>query len=132
MKNLFIVFFFILALAFLMPAQGFVDVELPLTELATVVMIVTGAYLGFDQFASFVASRKMAVGEKYQGSYKKLLMMTVAMMALATEAIALQYFNNDVVLPMGTLVQGAGLTAALFVGGNKALNAAEQEGPEGV
>jgi hypothetical protein len=82
-----------------------------------------------DQFAAFVASKKLPSGMKYTGSYKKLLQIVIAMYALAIIAIVVQAVAPDYVLPLDRLMMAAGLVAGLFAGGNKAANAAEKEGP---
>jgi hypothetical protein len=127
MKTAWVVWLYIVLYAALLVLQVFVNFNMPLDGATWALLAVVGGYVGMDEFASFVASKKMPSGMKYTGSYKKLLRIVVAMFALVIVAIAVQSQAPDYQLPLDRLTMAAGLTAGLFAGGNKATNAAEQE-----
>ena len=118
----------IVAYAAMLGLQLVVSFALPLDGATWAVMMVVGAYVGADQLATYVASKKMPVGLKYTGSYQKLLRIVVAMMLLVIEAIVVQALVPDTALPLDQLMVALGIVTGLFAGGNKAANAAEGEG----
>ena len=118
----------IVAYASMLGLQLIVDFPLPLDGATWAVMMVVGAYVGADEFASYVTSKRMPKGEKYTGSYEKLLRIVIAMMALVIEAIVVQALVPEVALPLDQLMVALGIVTGLFAGGNKAANAAEGEG----
>jgi hypothetical protein len=118
----------IVSYAAMLGLQLIVNFALPLDGATWAVMMVVGAYVGADEFASYVTSKKMPKGAKYTGSYKKLLRIVVAMMVLVVEAIVVQALIPDVALPLDQLMVALGIVTGLFAGGNKASNAAEGDG----
>jgi hypothetical protein len=129
MKTAWVVWLYIVLYAALLVLQAVVDFAMPLDGATWALLAVVGGYVGMDQFASFVASKKLPSGMKYTGSYKKLLHIVIAIFTLAIVAIIVQGLEPEYQLPLDRLMMAAGLTAGLFAGGNKAANAAEQEGP---
>lgn len=118
----------IVAYAAMMGLQLIVNFALPLDGATWAVMMVVGAYVGADEFASYVTSKKMPKGTRYTGSYKKLLRIVIAMMVLVVEAIVVQALVTDTALPLDQLMVALGIVTGLFAGGNKASIAAEGEG----
>jgi hypothetical protein len=117
----------IVAYAAMLGLQLIVNFALPLDGATWAVMMVVGAYVGADEFASYVTSRKMPAGMKYTGSYKKLLRIVIAMMVLVIEAIVVQSLVPETALPLDQLMVALGIVTGLFAGGNKAANAAQGE-----
>ena len=128
MKTAWIVWLYIVLYAALLGLQAVVNFAMPLDGATWALLAVVGGYTGMDEFATYVTSKKMPKGAKYTGSYKKLLKIVVAMFVLVVVAIVVQAIEPDYQLPLDRLTMAAGLTAGLFAGGNKANNAAEQEG----
>jgi hypothetical protein len=129
MKTAWVVWLYIILYAALLILQSVVNFAMPIDGATWALLAVVGGYVGMDQFAAFVASKKLPSGMKYTGSYKKLLQIVIAMFALAIIAIVVQAVAPDYELPLDRLMMAAGFVAGLFAGGNKAANAAEQEGP---
>ena len=73
------------------------------------------AYVGGDQIAGVVASKRMPPGEKFSGNRKKLLIITVLLAILAAEAVILQA-RTGVSMPVqemaAVLITCCGLVAA--------------------
>lgn len=130
MPTAWVVWLFIVMYGAMLYLQTVVSFALPIDGATWALMFVVGGYVGLDEFASYVSSKKLPKGVKYTGSYKKLLYIVVAMFALTLAAIYVQSITPNYELPLDNLAMAAGLTAGLFAGGNKAANAAEQEGPE--
>ena len=128
MKTAWIVWLYIVLYAALLGLQAVVNFAMPLDGATWALLAVVGGYTGMDEFATYVTSKKLPKGQKYTGSYKKLLKIVVAMFVLVVVAIVVQAIEPDYQLPLDRLTMAAGLTAGLFAGGNKANNAAEQEG----
>jgi hypothetical protein len=118
----------LLSYAAMLGLQLVVTFPLPLDGATWAVMMVVGAYVGADEFASYVTSKRMPKGVKYTGSYQKLLRIVIAMMLLVIEAIVVQSLIPDIELPLDQLMVALGIVTGLFAGGNKAQNAAEGEG----
>jgi len=127
-KTAWAVWVLIVAYAAMLGLQLFVTFSLPLDGATWAVMMVIGAYVGADEFASYVTSKKMPEGLKYTGSYKKLLRIVVAVMVLVAEAIVVQALVPKTELPLDQLMVALGIITGLFAGGNKAANAAENDG----
>lgn len=123
-KSSWAVWLFIGIVALIFPLQFFVNFEMPFTEAVYALMIVVGAYIGFDQLASYKKTQKMPQNIKYTGSYKKLLYITIAMFFLLFEVVIIQAFFSDYKFPLGEMMICTGTVAGVFVGGNKANNVA--------
>jgi hypothetical protein len=130
MKTVWVVWVYMIAYLALLLLQLRVEFAMPLDGATYALFLVVGGYVGMDEFASFVTSKRMPAGMKYTGSYRKLLAIVIAMFAVATVAIVVQAQLPDTELPLDQIVLAAGLVAGIFAGGNKAANAAEQTGPE--
>lgn len=125
-KSVWAVWLFIGLTALIFPLQLVVDkFELPLGEASYALMIVVGSYLGFDQLASYAKTKTLNPGDKFTGSYKKLLHITIAMFLLLGELIILQFLSPNIKMPLGEMILCVGAVAGIFVGGNKANNIAE-------
>ena len=120
---------FIVFYAALLVLTLVVDFVMPLDGATYALFLVVGGYVGMDEFASFVASKKMPKGMRYTGSITKLRNIVIAMFAIVILALVVQALSPTVALPLDQIVLAAGLVAGLFAGGNKAAVAAEQEGP---
>lgn len=107
-----------------------VDFALPIDGATYALFIVVGGYVGIDEFATYVASKKLPTGQKYTGSIEKLMKIVVGMFVIAIEAIVIQAISPQTVLPLDQIILAAGLVAGLYAGGNKAANVAEQAGPD--
>jgi hypothetical protein len=118
----------IVSYAAMLGLQLVVSFTLPLDGATWAVLMVVGAYVGADEFASYVTSKRMPKGTRYTGSYKKLLRIVVAMMLLVIEAIIVQALVVDTALPLDQLMVALGIVTGLFAGGNKASVSAEGEG----
>lgn len=129
MRTAWVVWIYIVAYAAMLALVALVDFAMPLTGATYGLMVVVGGYVGMDEFASFVASKKLPAGVKYTGSKQKLLSIVIGMFAIATIAIAVQAIEPGIMLPLDQIVLAAGLVAGIYAGGQKAANAAEQEGP---
>jgi hypothetical protein len=129
MKTAWVVWLYIILYAALLILQTAVNFAMPFEGATWALLAVVGGYVGMDEFASFVATKKLPSGVKYTGSYRKLLHIVIAMFALSILAIIIQSVQPFYELPLDRLMMAAGLTAGLFAGGNKAANAAEKEGP---
>jgi hypothetical protein len=127
-KTAWAVWALIVSYAAMLGLQLIVNFALPLDGATWAVMMVVGAYVGADEFASYVTSKRMPKGVKYTGSYTKLLRIVIAMMVLVIEAIVVQALIPDVALPLDQLMVALGIVTGLFAGGNKAANAAEGDG----
>lgn len=128
MRTAWVVWIYLLAYGAMLALTAVVEFIMPIDGATYGLMVVVGGYVGMDEFASFVTSRKMPAGMKYTGSKEKLLAMVLGMFALAAEAIVVQSFVPDVALPLDQIVLSAGLVAGIYAGGQKAANAAESEG----
>lgn len=124
-KSVWAVWLFIGLVSLIFPLQLFVSFNLPLRESAYALMMVVGAYLGFDQLATFTKTKTLKPGDKFTGSYKKLLHITIAMFCLLLELIILQFLCVEIEMPLGEMILCVGAVAGIFVGGNKANNMAE-------
>jgi len=128
MPTAWVVWVFIVLYAALLGLQLVVDFAMPIDGATWALLAIVGGYVGMDEFASYVASKKMPKGTKYTGSYTKLRRIVIAMFVLMVVAIVVQSQAPDYKLPLDRLAMAAGVVAGLFAGGNKAGNAAEQEG----
>lgn len=128
MPTAWVVWVFIVLYAAMLALQAFVKFAMPLDGGTWALLFIVGGYVGMDQFATFVASKKLPQGFKYSGSYKKLLHIVIAMFVLMIVAIVVQAQSPSYELPLDRLAMAAGLVAGLFAGGNKANNAAEKGG----
>ena len=125
-------------------------VSMPLDGATWALTLVVGAYVGVDELSVYIASRNLPRGEKYTGSYAKLRNMVIAMFALTLIAVAVETDLFRTVVPGGGMPGGnevfggepagpnvpidrlfvsLGIVVALFAGGNKAANVAEQTEP---
>lgn len=128
-KTVWVVWLYMLTYALMLGMQLIVDFAMPLDGATYALFLVVGGYVGMDEFAGFVASKRLPTGVKYTGSYSKLLRIVVAMFLISIEAIVIQALVPEQQLPLDQIVLAAGLVAGIFAGGNKAKNAAETEGP---
>ncbi|MCG8480713.1 MAG: hypothetical protein MI724_16590 [Spirochaetales bacterium] len=124
--------------------------SIPLDGATWALTLVVGAYVGVDELSTYVASRNLPRGQKYTGSYTKLRNMVIAMFALTFLAVTIDagLFENIVTseelesgqvplrrwtagarVPVDRLFVALGIVVALFAGGNKAANVAEQAEP---
>lgn len=126
-KTAWVVWIMIIAIAFLFPLQFIVMFEIPFDGAVWALLFVVGGYMGFDQMATIVATRKMPVGYKYTGSYKKLLFITIALWLILVEAMIFQSILIQIMLPLNELFFSVGLVSGIFAGGNKLNNAAEKQ-----
>ncbi|MFW5955726.1 MAG: hypothetical protein ACOCSK_03195 [Rhodothermales bacterium] len=127
MPTAWVVWVFIVLYAAMLALQAYLDFQMPIDGATWALLFVVGGYVGMDEFASFVASKKLPKGMKYTGSYRKLMYIVIAMFALVLLAIIVQANAPEYELPLDRLAMAAGLVSGLFAGGNKAANAAEQE-----
>ena len=102
---------------------------LPMDGATYGLMMVFGAYIGMDQWSSFVVSKQLPVGTKYTGSRTKLMLLSVMMVILTAEAMWVQYTDKSRLLPFDQIFLCLGVVLSLYAGGNKAVNAAESMGP---
>ena len=125
-------------------------VSVPLDGATWALTLVVGAYVGVDELSVYVASRNLPRGQKYTGSYRKLRNVVIAMFILTSVAVMIEAgivrapvfrgggpegvgrfgeesFGTGV--PLDRLFVALGVVVALFAGGNKAANVAEQVGP---
>lgn len=128
-RTVWVVWLYMAAYAAMLALLAVVDFDMPISGATYGLMIVVGGYVGMDEFASFVASKKLPAGIKYTGSTRKLLNIVIGIFILAAEAMVVQVIEPDVILPLDQIVLAAGMVAGIYAGGNKAANAAEQEGP---
>lgn len=126
-KSAWVVWLMILAVGFLFPLQLIVNFEIPFDGAIWALLFTVGGYMGFDQFATIVTSRKMQQGYKYTGSYKKLLVITIMLWLIMIEAIIFQTILITIKLPLDQLFFAVGLISGIFAGGNKLNNAAENQ-----
>jgi hypothetical protein len=129
MKTVWVVWVYIALYALLLGLQLIVDFALPIEGATWALFFVVGGYTGMDEFASYVTTKKLPQGQKYTGSYKKLMQIVIAMFALVILAVVVQAISPKYPMPLDNLTMAAGLVAGIFAGGNKALNAVEKEGP---
>jgi len=122
-----VVWGFMLAYVAMLILELFVQFPLPIDGSTYALFMVVGGYVGIDQVASYVKSKTLPPGYKYTGSYAKLRNMVVGMMAITLLAIVVQALLPQRPLPVDNVMLAAGLIAGLFVGGNKANNAAEAQ-----
>jgi hypothetical protein len=127
-KTVWVVLLFILAAALTLGFSATGIDWLPVQEMVTALTWVAGAYLGIDQLSGFLASRKLPPGAKYTGNQGKLQFITIAVVLLMIEGVIVQGLSPGVRIPLADLVMLAGLVSALYAGGNKALNIAENMG----
>ncbi len=125
-KTSWVVWLILISVALLFPLQLIVIFEIPFDGAIWALFLIVGGYMGFDQFATIVASRKMPKGYKYTGSYQKLLFITIALWVILIEAIIFQGILVQIKLPLDQLFFSVGLISGIFAGGNKMNNAAEQ------
>ncbi|MFW5776819.1 MAG: hypothetical protein ACOCZB_05975 [Spirochaetota bacterium] len=131
MPTAWVVWVFLVLYGAMLVLQTVVEFAMPLEGGTWALLFVVGGYVGLDEFATFVTSKRMPSGLKYTGSYRKLLAIVVSMFALLVVAIVVQSIEPAYELPLDRLAMAAGVTAGLFAGGNKANNAAEKmEGTE--
>ena len=128
-QTVFVVWLYMVLFALMLAIQPIVSFAMPIDGASYALFLVVGGYVGLDEFASYVASKKLPRGSKFTGSQQKLLRIVIAMFVLSLEAVIIQALVPDVALPLDQIVLAAGLVAGIFAGGNKAANAAEQEGP---
>ena len=129
MRTVWVVWIYLLSYAAMLALTAIVDFVMPIDGATYGLMVVVGGYVGFDEFATFVTSKRLPAGLKYIGSRQKLLAMVLGMFVIAAEAIVVQAFVPDIALPLDQIVLAAGLVAGIYAGGQKAANAAESEGP---
>ena len=127
-KSVWVVWLIILSVFFLFPLQMIVNFNIPFDGAIWALFFIVGGYMGFDQFATIVTSKKMAEGYKYTGSYKKLLFITISLWILLLEALIFQSFLKEIKLPLDQLFVAVGVISGIFAGGNKLNNAAEKQG----
>lgn len=125
-KTSWVVWLILVSVAVLFPLQLIVIFEIPFDGAIWALLLIVGGYMGFDQFATIVASRHMPEGYKYTGSYRKLLFITIALWFILIEAIIFQGILSGIRLPLDQLFFAVGLISGIFAGGNKMNNAAEQ------
>jgi hypothetical protein len=130
MKTAWVVWVYMIAYLAMLILQLIVEFAMPLDGATYGLFLVVGGYVGMDEFATFVASKRLPAGIKYTGSYPKLLAIVVGMFLITTAAVIVQAHIPETELPLDQIVLAAGLVAGLFAGGNKAANAAEKSGPE--
>lgn len=130
-KTIWVVWLIIISACLLFPLQLIVTFEIPFDGAIWALLLIVGGYMGFDQFATVVASRTLPAGYKYTGSYKKLFFVTIALWLILIEAIVFQGILNQIKLPLDQLFFAVGVISGIFAGGNKLNNVAEQhEGEE--
>jgi len=126
-KSIWVVWLIIFSVFLLFPLQLIVKFEIPFNGAIWALFFIVGGYMGFDQFATIITSKKMPEGYKYTGSYKKLLFITISLWILLFEALFFQSFLKQIKLPLDQLFMAIGLISGIFAGGNKLNNAAERE-----
>lgn len=126
-KTVWVVWLIIITVGVLFPLQLLLDFPLPFGGALYALMFIVGGYVGFDQFSTVVASRKMPTGFKYTGSYKKLFFIVIGMWILLIEAIIFQAILTTIQLPLDQMFVAVGIVSGLFAGGNKLNNAAEKD-----
>ncbi len=127
-----------------------IGVSIPLDGATWALTMVVGAYVGVDELSAYIASRNLPRGQKYTGSYAKLRNMVIAMFILTFLAVIIEIdlFRAaasrgasergpvslggppaEANVPVDRLFVSLGIVVALFAGGNKAANIAEQAEP---
>lgn len=129
MKTVWVVWVYIILYAIMLGLQLIVEFALPIDGATWALFFVVGGYTGMDEFASYVTTKRLPKGVKYTGSYDKLMRIVIAMFVLVIIAIIVQALAPKYQIPLDNLTMAAGLVAGIFAGGNKALNAVENEGP---
>ena len=124
-KTVWVVWLIILSVAILFPLQLIVNFEIPFSGAMYALMLIVGGYVGLDQFATIVTTKKLPNGFKYTGSYRKLLFIVIAMWGLLFEALIFQVIIVNVKLPLDELFVAVGIISGFFAGGNKLNNANE-------
>jgi len=125
-KSVWVVWLIIISVFALFPLQLIVIFDIPFNGAIWALLFIVGGYMGFDQFATIVTSRKMPEGYKYTGSYKKLFFITIALWVILIEAMIFQSFLKKIELPLDQLFFAVGIVSGIFAGGNKLNNAAEK------
>ena len=108
-KSIWVVWLIIFSVFLLFPLQLIVKFEIPFDGAIWALFFIVGGYMGFDQFATIVTSRKMEKGYKYTGTYGKLLSITIALWILVFEALFFQGFLKDIKLPLDQLFERSSL-----------------------
>ena len=124
-KTVWVVWLIIISVAVLFPLQIVVNFSIPFSGAMYALMMIVGGYVGLDQFATVVKSKKLPKDYKYTGSYKKLLSIVIGLWILLFESLVFQGFLKNIVLPLDELFVAVGIISGLFAGGNKLNNAAE-------
>ncbi|MEJ2248051.1 MAG: hypothetical protein P8Y70_00140 [Candidatus Lokiarchaeota archaeon] len=127
-KTVWVVWLIIIAVMLLFPLQLVVAFEIPFGGAVWALLFTVGGYMGFDQFATIITTKKMKPGFKYTGSYRKLLYITIALWLIVTEALIFQSLLPNIPLPLDNLFFAVGVVSGIFAGGNKMNNAVELEG----
>ena len=129
-KTVWVVWLILISVMALFPLQLLVNFEIPFDGAIWALLFIVGGYMGFDQFSTITASRKLPDGFKYTGSYKKLLFITIAIWVILIEGMVFQGLLEDIKLPLDQLFIAVGIVSGIFAGGNKLNNAAEGDGEE--
>lgn len=130
-STLWAVWAFLALYALLVALQAAPGVDFPLDGATYALMFVVGAYVGTDQFASFIATRQLPSGTKYTANHTKLTRITVAMFLVAGESLVVQWLLPEKHLPLNELFISLGVVVSMFAGGAKAKTAIERHGPLG-
>lgn len=129
MKMSWIIWLGIAAMAGLMLAVGFGAGLAFTTEIMVAFGFLLDAYVGGDQFAAVMRTRKMPEGEKFAGNRNKLIAIVFAAFALMVEAFTIQIVagnaGRSVDLPSMGLFLIFLLGAALLTSGEKIKTAFE-------
>jgi len=134
MKSFFIVITCVLSYMSLLPLQLKLHFSLPFDGAIYALMLIVSAYTGASQIATFNASTQLPKGTHYEGSYKKLLTIVILLFILQVISIYYQELftlkSLNIQLPLEKIMVTLGLTASMFVGGNKANIIAKEKGED--
>lgn len=103
----------------------FSPIDVPFEIIAYGMMAVVGAYVGVDELASVVTSRKLPVGAKYIGNKTKLFRIVISVILIALTTIILAIVFRDIQYPVSTILLSAFSVITLYVSGEKGKTAVE-------
>lgn len=128
--TIWIVVFWLAAVALGLVAQAASLVALPLANLVLYAGLVTTSYLGLEQAGNAISSWKLTAGAGVLPPTGKYLALTLAWLALLLAGLVAQFLvAPGLTMPIGELVGCSGLVSAAYVAGNKANRLATRAGP---